>query len=212
MRLSKKRLKLTLVAALFAGLILCSLLFLRSIRASSTGLGSSDSQLPSSITGTASSSKKVKVAYGLPVRLKIPAIALDASLDYVSLTVNGELGVPTVPANAAWFDQGPRPGEKGNSVIDGHFGWVNNTPAVFDNLNKVHQGDNLYVQDDHNVTTAFVVTNVQTLGQNQSAKTVFVSNDDKAHLNLITCGGAWNQTQQSYSERLVVFADKIPQP
>jgi hypothetical protein len=38
---------------------------------------------------------------------------------------------------------------------------------------------------------------------------VFASNDGGAHLNLITCAGEWNKGKKSYSERLVVFADKV---
>jgi LPXTG-site transpeptidase (sortase) family protein len=206
-KLSKNWLQLTIAGTVFIGLVLCSVFI---FTFSSLGLSPVDpTPLSLYVAPAATAPKMTKVVYGLPVRLKIPAINVDASLDYVNLTTSGELGAPTTPAHAAWYDQGPRPGEKGNSIIDGHYGWVNNIPAVFDSLNKVHQGDNLYVQDDHNVTTAFVVTNVQTLGESQSTKDVFVSKDDKAHLNLITCSGTWNQTGQSYSKRLVVFADKI---
>jgi len=33
------------------------------------------------------------------------------------------------------------------------------------------------------------------------------SNDGKAHLNLITCAGVWDEVEKSHSSRLVVFAD-----
>ncbi len=148
------------------------------------------------------------VIYGLPVRLKIPKINIDAALDYVSILPTGALGVPKGPNNAAWYERGPRPGEKGSSVIDGHFGYKNNVPAVFDNLHKLQAGDMLYVIDEKGLTTAFVVQELKMFGKNQDATTIFRSSDGKAHLNLITCQGTWNQAQKSYSDRLVVFADK----
>ena len=190
------------MVGVFIGLAICSMLLFKAV-------SSPLAHPPLATVNTPVSSKTAKAIHGLPIRLIIPAISVNAYLDYVSLTTDGELGVPTAPANAAWYDQGPRPGEKGSAVIDGHYGWVNNTPAVFDNLNKLHQGDNLYVKDDHGVTTSFVVTAVQTISQDQNAKPIFISSDSKAHLNLITCQGTWNQNQKSYSDRLVVFADKV---
>lgn len=158
---------------------------------------------------TATPHKQQAVAIpGFPIRIKIPKISVDAALDYVVLTPKGELGAPKKPSNAGWFARGPRPGETGSSVIDGHFGWVDNTPAVFDDLHKLTTGDKLYIEDERGATIAFVVRELRTYDQNEDASSVFYSNDGRAHLNLITCEGAWNEALRSYSNRLVVFADK----
>jgi len=160
---------------------------------------SSFTQTTSSIHGTSS---------GLPVRLKIPKINVDAAFEYVGLVPNGAMGAPKGPTHVAWFDLGPRPGEKGSSVVDGHFGWQNNIPAAFDNLDKLRKGDKLYVEDDKGTTTIFVVRELRAYGKNDDSSSVFRSSDGKSHLNLITCDGVWNETEQSYSDRLVVFTDK----
>ncbi len=145
---------------------------------------------------------------GFPLRLKIPKINIDTSFDYISLTPQGDLGAPKGPTSVGWYDRGPRPGEVGSSVIDGHFGYKDNIPAVFDNLNKLQKGDNLYVEDENGVTTTFVVREFRTYNPSEDATSIFRSSDGKAHLNLITCNGVWNNTSKSYSKRLVVFADK----
>ena len=145
---------------------------------------------------------------GLPVRLTIPKINVDAAVDYVGVTPQGELGVPKGPTNAAWYELGPRPGDKGSAVIDGHFGYKNNIPAVFDKLYTLQKGDNMYVIDDKGKTAIFVVRELRTYGQNEDSSGIFISSDGKAHLNLITCQGTWSESQKSYSNRLVVFADK----
>ena len=157
---------------------------------------------------SASSQKQAQASVGLPARLEIPKIKVDAALDYVGVTSKGELGVPAGPTNAAWYDQGPSPGQTGNAVIDGHFGYKNHIPAVFDNLHMLQKGDKLYVKDIKGLTTTFVVRQLRTYGPNDYAPAIFRSSDGKAHLNLITCQGDWNQAQKSYSTRLVVFADK----
>lgn len=145
---------------------------------------------------------------GLPVRLKIPKIKVDAAIDYVGLTPQGDMDVPKGPANVAWYKQEPRPGEIGSSVIAGHFGWKDGIPAVFDDLNKLSEGDKLYVEDGKGTIISFVVQRSQSYDPSADTSSVFRSSDGKAHLNLITCEGAWDKTQKSYSKRLVVFADK----
>ena len=145
---------------------------------------------------------------GFPVRLKIPAINVNAAIERVGLTPQGAVAVPKGPTNAAWFYLGPRPGEKGSSVIDGHFGWKNGIPAVFDDLNKLRKGDKLYVEDEKGAVVSFIVREIRTYAHDKNVPGVFDSNDGKAHLNLITCEGVWNEVQKNYSDRLVVFTDK----
>ncbi len=145
----------------------------------------------------------------LPVHLNIPIIGVDATIEYVGLSPDGSVGVPKGPENAAWFNQGPLPGGIGSAVIVGHFGWKNDIPAVFDNLNKLRPGDKFQVQDEKGATTTFIVRKLQTYGEHADAASVFSSDDGKAHLNLITCEGAWNEHNKSYANRLVVFTDKI---
>ena len=168
----------------------------------------SPSQVSSLPKAVAPITVQQKVNYGLPVRLKIPAISLDTAIEAVGITNKGEMGTPEDPANVAWFNLGPRPGEVGNSVIDGHLDWYNGAVTAFENLSKLQKGDKLYVVDETGAATTFVVRGFGTFDQNQDATSVFRSVDGKAHLNLITCEGVWNEAQQSYSSRLIVFTNK----
>jgi len=145
----------------------------------------------------------------LPIRLEIPTIGVDSALEYVGLTSQGAVSVPAGPINAAWFYLGPSPGETGSAVIVGHDGWKDGIPAVFDNLYELKKGDKVYVEDDMGIVTTFVVSAIQIYDQNAEVAAVFRSNDGKAHLNLITCEGVWNPVTKSYSNRIVVFTDKI---
>ncbi len=146
---------------------------------------------------------------GLPVRLVIPKISVDATVEYVGLLASGSMGAPEGPATVGWFTAGPRPGEIGSAVIDGHFGWKNNTPAVFDDIDTLRKGDYVYVVDSAGTTVTFVVRELRIYAEAASAENVFHSTDGKAHLNIITCEGVWNAVSESYSGRLVVFADKV---
>ncbi len=144
----------------------------------------------------------------IPVRILIPAIGVSAAIEPVAVAPDGSMDVPSTPFNTAWFKLGPPPGETGSAVIAGHVNWKNGQPAVFANLHKLMPGDKITIQDDQGKIIPFVVRESKTLDANADATEVFVSQDGRKHLNLITCKGAWNQAAQSFTERLVVFADR----
>ena len=143
-----------------------------------------------------------------PARLKIPSIAVDAPVEYVGLTAEGAMDVPKDPDNVAWYNLGPRPGERGSAVITGHYDWKNNMPAVFDDLHTLNKGDKIYIEDEDGTMFTFVVREIEIYDKDADALEVFSSSDGKAHLNLITCTGVWNKAEKTYSDRLIVFTDK----
>lgn len=205
MGLKRRRYKYKLLTiGLLVGCVGCSLYLVHSL-----GNDEPKAPLPSVAQDTTSKEQPTKAEPSFPVRLSIPSIKVDAALDYVGLTPQGDMASPNGPANAGWYTPGPRPGQTGSAVIDGHFGWKDDLPAVFDNLHKVQQGDNLIVKDDRGATTTFIVREIRTFGKDDDASSVFHSNDNKSHLNLITCHGNWSNTQKSFVSRLVVFADEI---
>ena len=146
-----------------------------------------------------------KVSLGLPVRLKIPAINVNAGIQYVGVTSNGAMDVPSNTVDVGWFDLGPRPGETGSAVIAGHFDGQNGEAGVFTNLNKLKKGDKLYVDYGNRKSIIFVVRESRIYNPGY-ADDVF-SSSDGIHLNLVTCDGVWDGTKKNYSKRLVIFAD-----
>ncbi len=157
-----------------------------------------------------SSTAPVKpLGVGMPIRLKIPKIKVDALIENVGLTSKGEMRAPKLPRNTAWFNLGVRPGEIGSAVIAGHVDWYNGATAVFANLNKLKPGDKIMVQDDKGKIITFVVRKVRIYDLKDNASEVFVPPDnDLAHLNLITCIGVWDKKTKQYNKRLAVFAER----
>jgi len=149
---------------------------------------------------------------GLPVRLKIPSIGVDAAIEDALITKDGRMDVPKGSVNVAWFSLGPKPGKVGSAVIGGHFGIKNGVKFVFYDLNKLVPGDRVYIVNDKGETLAFQVRSVKLFERNADATTVFTSSDGLPHLNLITCEGIWNKVSGKYPLRRVVFTDAIPLP
>lgn len=142
---------------------------------------------------------------GIPERLEIPSIGVDAAVEHVGVNSKGIMDVPVNGRDVGWFYPGPRPGEKGSAVIAGHLDNKDGSNAVFANLNKLKQGDHIYVIDSNGTSTVFIVQGSSEYNVGY-ADDVF-SRNDGTYLNLITCDGVWDGTKKSYSERLVVFAD-----
>ena len=145
---------------------------------------------------------------GLPVRITIPKLRVDAKIEYMGVTSTGTMDVPSEVIDAGWYKYGAHPGDEGSAVIGGHLNGVRGEPGVFLDLNKLQVDDNFSVLDDTNKTTQFVVRQIRTYGQNEQPNEVFHSQEG-AHLNLITCTGAWNRSEKRFSKRLVIFADKV---
>ncbi|MDR3519468.1 MAG: class F sortase [Candidatus Pacebacteria bacterium] len=148
-------------------------------------------------------------AVGMPLRFEIPSLNINSTIEDVGLTSTGAMDVPNGPDATAWLDIGPRPGAIGTAVMDGHSGWKDNIPAVFDNLHKLKVGDKIYILDDKGNTITFVVRKFINYTPNENVSAVFGSTDGLAHLNLITCSGTWSVAKQTHSTRLVVFTDRI---
>lgn len=160
-----------------------------------------DSALPNSNTTAVSVPSQ-----GRPLRLKIPTLNVDAAIEDVGLTTAGAMDVPQRPNDVAWFNLGARPGEPGSAVLAGHRDWYNGKKAVFYDLHKLRPGETMSIEDDLGQSATFVVREIRVYDAKADAPKVFAA-DAIAHLNLVTCIGAWNISKKSYSQRLVVFTD-----
>lgn len=144
---------------------------------------------------------------GIPLRLLIPSIGVNASIEQVSIASNGDLATPSANpwTDTGWYLNGPRPGEKGSAVIDGHLNRPGNSPAVFWRLSNVRAGDEVDVLDSNGKRLRFRVTDIEYYTpQNAPYQLIFGNNSDK-YLNLITCAGDWIPSQHQTTQRLVVY-------
>ena len=144
---------------------------------------------------------------GLPLRLKIPKITINAPVKYVSLTPDGAMDVTKTPYDVSWYMPWPRPGEKGSAVIAGHYGTrKNGAISVFNRLNELRKGDKISIEDKKGVLISFIVREIKIYKLDADASEIFHSYDGKSHLNLITC--IQDKITKKYPNRLVVFTDR----
>lgn len=144
----------------------------------------------------------------LSMRLRIARIGVDAPIQGVGLAADGSMAVPKNPFETGWYELGPRPGSIGSAVITGHVDSPTGAPAVFADLDKLVVGDVITVEDE-GVSHTFRVREIRIYPAEADATEIFTSTDGKAHLNLITCFGSWDTDAKQYTDRLVIFTDKI---
>jgi LPXTG-site transpeptidase (sortase) family protein len=149
--------------------------------------------------------ERKNITVGLPLKLLIPSLNINAAVEYVGQDESGTMEIPKSTTTVGWFNLGKRPGEIGTAVIAGHYGLYAGKPSVFNDLNKLTIGQKMYVQDDNDNTLTFVVQEIKTYDPLSNTLTIFNSDDEKSHLNLITCDGIWDSESKSYNKRLVVF-------
>lgn len=141
-----------------------------------------------------------------PVRITIPAITVNAAIQQVGFTPQGAMDVPTNTIDAGWYKYGPSPGDIGSAVLVGHYDGENGDKGVFEKLHQLKTGDKIYVENSDGEMIAFVVRETRIYDPKADSSAVF--NQTKgSHLNIITCHGDWDDAQNSFSKRLVVFTD-----
>jgi sortase (surface protein transpeptidase) len=139
-----------------------------------------------------------------PLYLRIPALGVDASVEWVSVDNEGRMDVPTNYDDVAWYERGPRPGMPGNAVIAGHLDSASG-PAVFYRLENLQPGDEVFVTTYSGDELRFVVVRTEAFDANDAPLERIFGSGFAPHLNLITCEGNFSRSSGQYDQRLVVF-------
>ncbi len=146
---------------------------------------------------------------GQPVRIQIPAIKVDAAIEYVGLTAEGNMDTPKNYDNTAWYEPGARPGDVGNAAIAGHVD-SKTGKAVFWDLAKLKPGDEIFVVGDDGATRRFVVASLDSYGRTDAPLQQIFGPTSARHLNVITCDSTTPFTNGHYASNVVVYADYAP--
>jgi len=140
-----------------------------------------------------------------PVRLLVPAIGVDTSLETLGLLPDGSLQAPSRWDRAGWYADGIRPGSTGPAVIAGH---VDSTsgPGVFFRLRELTSGAEILVRRRDASSLRFIVDTVVSYPKTQFPTAAVYGPTPRPELRLITCTGDFDFRKRSYLDNLVVSA------
>jgi len=140
-----------------------------------------------------------------PAHLSIPRLGLSVALGTLGINADGTVQVPSTADQAGWFRLGPFPGQVGSAVVLGHVD-SSRGPGVFFTLRSLVPGDRIEVSLASGVIAEFSVTEVATYPKQEfPARDVYASHGVSA-LQLVTCGGAFDQATGSYLSNVVVYS------
>ncbi|HEY5889683.1 MAG TPA: class F sortase [Acidimicrobiia bacterium] len=144
---------------------------------------------------------------GVPARVIVPSVEIDARVVGVGLQKDGAMETPDFGL-AGWYRLGPRPGESGPAVIVAHVDSVAG-PDVFNRLDELTAGVEIVVEDAFGGRARFVVRDTETVPKSELPVERIWSDDDDPVLRLITCGGEFDRTVRSYESNVIVYADAV---
>lgn len=144
----------------------------------------------------------------VPVRLRIPALGVDAPVGLVGKAPDGTVEVPTEWQEVGWFDEGPRPGEDGPAVLLGHVD-SKAGPAVFVRLPQVQLGTVVEVVGDAGGVTRFTVDRLEQYPKTRFPTDAVYLPALRPELRLVTCGGEFDRTTGHYRDNVVGYASLV---
>ena len=140
-----------------------------------------------------------------PVRVTVPAIGVDASVQDVGLADDGSMGVPVGYNDVAWYQLGVDPGQAGYTAFTGHISSIY-YPGVFYNIDELSKGNTVHVFGDDGSELVFMVQEVDRYPADSFPMSKIFTDTPVSGLVLITCGGDWDPVAHLFADRIVVFA------
>jgi LPXTG-site transpeptidase (sortase) family protein len=142
---------------------------------------------------------------GVPARVVIPDLKVDAAVLQVGTTKAGAQDVPNSLTATGWWKDGQQPGQSGNAVIVGHT--ASKADGVFDHLSDVKNGDLVTVRGKKGKVTYRVTS------EREVKVEKFAAESDKIYretgpsgLVLMTCGD-WNGKR--FETTVIVYAKAV---
>lgn len=160
-------------------------------------------------------------------RLRIPVLGVDAAVVPRYVDETGVMPLPGGPADVAWYDlsawagMGGAPGEGRNAILAGHVDYAAYVPyagtdyrgrGVFEALAQLSPGDIVELKYQGATFRYAVVWNQQLSASPEATDWGAVWSDQVAveAVTLYTCGGDFDPLTQTYKDRTVVRAERLP--
>lgn len=140
-----------------------------------------------------------------PVRIRIPAIGVDAAVLRLAVDAQGVLPPPPTNEDTGWWQAGPEPGEPGPAVLVGHVD-SSDGPAVFYRLRELGPGDMIIVDRADGSAATFTVERLERHSKDAFPTEAVYGRTPVPLLRLVTCGGEFDRSTRHYLDNVIVFA------
>lgn len=141
----------------------------------------------------------------VPIGIGIPSLGVLAPTVPVGLEDDGAMEVPGA-SESGWYRYGVLPGgAAGSAVIAAHVD-LDDQPGVFLELSRLELGAEVVVADAAGARHRFVVTERFQVDKDELPVDELFRRDGPHVLTLVTCGGAFDRSDRSYDDNIVIRA------
>lgn len=141
-----------------------------------------------------------------PVRIRIPAIGVDAPVVAVGLEPDGSMDLPAADQAGWYHPTAVRPGAgAGSAVVAAHVDFGGRRGVFFD-LRQVTVGAEVVVVDTAGTERRFVVDSRFQIDKDELPTDELFRTDGPPTLTLITCGGTFDRSVRHYRDNIVLRA------
>lgn len=145
-----------------------------------------------------------------PVSLSIASLGVAAPIDGYGIDQRtGQMDVPNNVREVGWYEHGPSPGESGSAVLAAHVDLKSQGPGVFFDLKRLEPGELIEVAFDDGSLERFEVKARATYEKDELPLDLIFSRVGSPVLTLVTCGGGFSPSQESYDSNVVVYATPV---
>jgi hypothetical protein len=162
---------------------------------------------PAVVTRDATPAPVVEVP--APVRLTAPTLGMEAPVDAVGVTPDGQMSLPDDVARVGWYRFGPAPGQAGSAVLAGHVDSRAQGLGALAPLRNATPGDEVQVTDAAGALTRWRVVGRELIEKPAVPVSALFGRTGPARLVLITCGGPFLPELSSYRDNVVVVAEPL---
>ncbi len=150
------------------------------------------------------------VASDAPRTITIEKLGVHARVATLGLTKNHSIDAPKNIFDAGWFSGSKKPGNPGAALIVGHYSG-STKDGVFSRLHTLEKGDEISVERGDGKVFRYKVADKRRYSASDVDLAAALSpiTPGTQGLNLITCGGSFDDTNHVYKERVVVFTELV---
>ncbi len=142
-----------------------------------------------------------------PVRVRLPAIGVDAPVTPVGVDDRGRMDVPFDIRTVGWYRFGPGPGATtGSAVLSGHVDDRDQGYGAFHRLGALAPGDPVAVDLADGGVVSYRVAAVTRVPKGDLPVDEVFARTGAPRLTLVTCGGPFDNDAHAYTENVVVVA------
>lgn len=151
--------------------------------------------------------RATQTAGSRPTRLRVADLGINAPVAAIGINLaKGELAVPATISKTGWWRDGASPGDAtGSILIGGHVDSARSGAGAFIRLEDARPGMRVQLVSADGTTRTYRVTRVRQM-KKASLPTDIWSLKGGNRVNLVTCGGVFDQATGHYLDNIVVTA------